>query len=56
MVRAKYLALIGLNAKDAFTRMVLTVGGHAPTIFGAESIGRIAYIEIDTGSLVVSFS
>jgi hypothetical protein len=36
--------------------MVLTVGGHAPAIFGAESIGRMAYVELDTGSLMVSFS
>jgi len=40
MVRAGHLVLVALNAKDAYTRMGLTVGVHVPTISGAGSIGK----------------
>jgi len=46
MIRAGHPVLIALNAKDAYIRMVLTVGVHVPTISGAESIGRTVKIMV----------
>jgi len=44
MIRAGHPVSVVLNAKDAYTRMGLTVGVHVPTISGAGSIGRTVKI------------
>lgn len=38
IIRAGHPVLLVLNAKDAYTRMGLTVGVHVPAISGAGSI------------------
>jgi len=47
MIRAGHPVLVVPNAKDAYTRMGLTVGVHVPTISGAGSIGRAERIKLD---------